>query len=146
MRLYRNVKKLQHYYQFCQDNANLIYANSPETTNWLAQQRSDATYIPNGVDTNFFDHTRKYSVPEDVKSFSAPIVGYAGKMQEMFDIDLMEQAIKELPDVNFIFIGQQLNPKWVSHLWNYSNAHYLGDKSYTTLPNYTLLNNPKFKV
>lgn len=134
--LYRNVPDLAKYYQFCQERADVIFANSPETTQWLAQERSDAAYLSNGVDTEIFNSEKIYSVPEDMVALSRPIVGYAGKMQEMFDVVVTERVILEMKEVNFIFIGQKLDPGWVERLWHYPNAHYLGDKSYEMLPQY----------
>ena len=71
-----------------------------------------------------------------MKSISSPIVGYAGKMQEMFDVSLMARAVSELADVNFVFIGQELNSNWMKPLWQYPNTYYLGDKPYPQLPQY----------
>lgn len=133
--LYQDVPNLADYYGFCQQNADLIYANSEETTKWLAEKRPDATYISNGVDVARFRHG-EFLVPKDVARLPRPIVGYAGKLQELLDVELLITVAKEMPEVSFVFIGQQLNPKWVEPMWRHQNIHYLGDKHYDLLPSY----------
>lgn len=134
--LYRNVPDLKQYYDFCLAHADFISANSAETTKWFQETRRDAQWISNGVDTDMFSPHRAYSLPSDMQSIAPPIIGYAGKMQEMFDMQAIRGALAALPDVNFVFIGQQLNQKWVKDIWQYPNAHYLGDKPYHLLPQY----------
>lgn len=133
---YQDIRGLASYYDFLLDRADFISANSPETTHWFKKKRSDARHISNGVDKSVFNPNRTYEMPSDVEPIPGPIVGYAGKMQEMFDVDLMSYIVAQLPDANFIFIGQELNSDWVKPLWQYRNTHYLGDKPYTQLPNY----------
>ena len=133
---YQDIPDLASYYDYFLEEADFISANSPETTNWFKQKRPDARHISNGVDKKVFSPHGAYEFPSDMKSLAGPIVGYAGKMQEMFDVDLMSHIVHQLPDVNFVFIGQELNSSWVKPLWQYPNAHYLGDKPYEQLPNY----------
>jgi teichuronic acid biosynthesis glycosyltransferase TuaH len=134
--LYADTPGLAAYYQFCQQRADLLFANSRETSEWLAEQHPNVTYLSNGVDDRMFDPARPYAMPADVAAIAQPRVGYAGKMQELFDVALMERLIATMPAVNFVFIGQQLNPQWTKPLWQYPNAHYLGDKPYHLLPSY----------
>lgn len=134
--LYQNVLGLKEYYEFCQDHADLIYANSAETAQWLGQKRPDATHIPNGVDIERFNPACEHPTPEDILPFSRPIIGYAGKMQELFDVDLLLAAANAIPEATFVCIGQLLNPKQLKSLWGCRNIYYLGDKHYTSLPDY----------
>ncbi len=134
--LYQHVPNLSDFYDFCLENADFVSANSLETTKWFQKKRADAVWISNGVDAEKFSPNESYPLPADLDGIKSPIVGYAGKMQEMLDIEAIELAVKNLPHINFVFIGQQLNPKWVQHLWQYPNVHYLGDKPYSLLPQY----------
>lgn len=134
--MYKDVKNLRENYQYCLEHADLVYTNSKVTADWFSETRSDAIHIPNGVDSSVFNNQKSLPLPKDMAGISPPIVGYAGKTQEMFDVDLVEKAVVEMPDVNFVFIGQKLNPKWTEKLWKYSNVHYLGDKYYELLPQY----------
>lgn len=134
--MYKNVKYLQENYQYCLENADLIYANSKDTTKWFNNTRKDATHIPNGVDISIFDGSKSFNKPDDMKNISSPIVGYAGKIQDIFNTELMEETIQKLPHINFVFIGQILNPEFAKNLWRYPNSHYLGDKHYHLVPQY----------
>jgi len=134
--MYKDVKDLRENYQYCLEHADLVYTNSKETADWFSETRSDAVHIPNGVDSSKFNTLKTYPIPSDMTKISKPIIGYAGKTQEMFDVDLVEKAVLEMPNMNFVFIGQKLNPKWTEKLWKYPNAHYLGDKYYDLLPQY----------
>lgn len=133
---YRDMPNLETYYQFCLNHAQFVSANSLETTTWFKEFRSDAVHIPNGVDDRMFSAENNYSVPKDMTAIDSPIVGYAGKMQEMFDRSLMIQAVQELPNIQFVFIGQQLDSDWMKPFWEHLNVHYLGDKLYKYLPQY----------
>lgn len=134
--MYQDVKGLRENYQYCLEHADLVYTNSKQTADWFSETRPDVVHIPNGVDSDVFTDQNPYPVPEDMVDISSPIIGFAGKMQEMIDIDLVEKAIVALPKVNFVFIGQKLNLKWTERIWKYSNVHYLGDKYYQLLPQY----------
>lgn len=134
--LYRDIPGLANYYEQVLARADVISANSRETTGWLQTRRPDAIHISNGVDKEMFSPTRAHERPADMAAILGPVVGYAGKMQEMFDVALMTHVIERLPDVSFVFIGQQLNPEWMRPVWRYPNAHYLGDKPYVQLPSY----------
>lgn len=133
---YQDIPDLSSYYDYFLEKADFISANSLETANWLKQKRRDALHISNGVDKKAFDPTVSYSVPDDMKRIKGPIVGYAGKMMELFDVNLMSYVAQQLPDINFVFIGQKLNPGWMEPLWENPNTHYLGDKQYSLLPQY----------
>lgn len=134
--LYRNVPNLLSYYDYCMKYADIITANSMETTQWFALKNDNATHIGNGVSLTFFDSTKEYMIPDDLRNIPRPIVGYAGKMQDMFDVTLMCKTVESMTDVSFVFIGQQLNSKWMKPLWRYPNVYYLGDKRYYLLPSY----------
>lgn len=134
--MYKSVNLLKENYEYCLAEADLVYTNSKETAEWFKVKRFDALHISNGVDPDMFDGKKAYSVPLDMEEIKSPIVGYAGKMQEMFDVDLMETCVKTFPEARFVFVGQELNPKWTEKLWRYPNTHYLGDKYYQNLPQY----------
>lgn len=132
--LYRDVPGVGDGYAYWREHADLLFANSRETAEWLG--RPDATHIANGVDAEVFEPTRRRPMPVDVAALPRPVVGYAGKMQEMVAVELVTAALRALPDVSFVFIGQQLDPRWMAPVWALPNAHALGDKPYAQLPDY----------
>lgn len=134
--MYKDMPNLESYYRTCQRKADALFANSQETTAMLARSRPDALHIPNGVDASMFGRTADLSCPDDMVSLPRPVIGYAGKMQEMVDAELVTAAARRLPKASFVFIGQQLNPTWMKPVWRHPNVHYLGDKRYELLPMY----------
>lgn len=128
-------EELEQYYQGIIQKAEIIFTNSQETSDWLSKGRQRAIYIPNGVNPDSFynSHTE---IPEDLKPLSTPIVGYAGKMQEMFDVELLRKVALNFPEISFVFIGQILNSSWMKPIWKFPNVHYLGDKHYRDLSSY----------
>lgn len=74
--------------------------------------------VKNGVD---FDLFRPFS-KKTVTTKSRKKVGYTGSLDYRFDIDLVEYAVNELPDVVFEFTGGVLNPKVVDRLKSYDNV------------------------
>jgi len=127
--------EINNYYDEIRQNATIVFSNTIETTTWLSRQSDAAIYIPNGVDFHHFRLTDN-KVPDDLQMLSKPIVGYAGKMQEEFDVELMQNTALAFPNVTFVCIGQLLNPKWMKPLWELPNVKYLGDKHYDLLPSY----------
>jgi glycosyltransferase involved in cell wall biosynthesis len=123
------------YYEKAKKIARIIFTNNPKTQKWLSEGRQPAHIIPNGVDPGHFIPVGKH-IPADLANIRRPIVGYAGKMQEMFSIEIMDHVAKALPETSFVLIGQQLNPKWMRPLWDLPNVYYLGDKHYQSLPDY----------
>ncbi len=134
--LYRDVPGVADDYNYWMEHAHLLYANSPETTSWFAERRPDASCIPNGVDLEIFDPALSRSRPADLSGIPGPIVGYAGKMQEMIDVEAIIATLRKLPDIHMVFIGLQLDSNWMAPVWKEPNAHYLGDKPYDQLPSY----------
>ncbi len=133
---YHKMQKIGNYYDYCMHDAEIITTNSPENVAWLQKKRPDVIYIPNGVDVTRFNPQVPYSLPDDLRDVPKPIVGFAGKMQEMIDVDLMIKTVESTPETHYVFIGQQLNRHHMARLWRCPNVHYLGDKHYSTLPAY----------
>lgn len=123
------------YYEKAKKIARIIFTNTEKTRQWLGEGQTPVHLIPNGVDPSHFLRASNH-IPIDLVNIRRPIVGYAGKMQEMFSVEIIDHAARALPETSFVFIGQQLNPKWMHPLWDLPNVYYLGDKHYQKLPDY----------
>lgn len=122
-------------YQKIRDKADLIFTVSEELKTVFGNSSNRVHPVPNGVDPEFF-YIKEEVVPPDMKNIPMPIVGYAGKIQERIDIELIDYLSRELPNVSYVFIGQVLNNKVVKQLIRCKNVYYLGDKHYSLLPQY----------
>lgn len=102
--------------------------------------RPDIHVIRNGVTTADFDGvpslTRDPS--DELFEMAPPVVGYLGAIARWFDFDLVEGVSKQLPDVNFVFLGRIASDvvSRVEQLSQLSNLHFLGERAYEKLPDY----------
>lgn len=106
--------------EFCKQVDGII-----TTSDYLNSEKKklnpESYVVKNGVDFKLFVPHAKSSVS------SASIqkkVGYIGTLDFRFDIDIMEHAIKELPDVLFEFTGYLLNHTIKERLSKYNNVSF----------------------
>ena len=129
-------KEIKGGYDKIKKEADLVFTVSDSLKSFFELDMAHVHHISNGVDIGFFKIDGKRTIPLDIKDISAPIVGYAGKIQERIDVGLMGFLAEKLPRTNFVFIGQTINRKTTKSLLRYRNIHYLGDKHYSLLPYY----------
>jgi glycosyltransferase involved in cell wall biosynthesis len=68
----------------------------------------------------------------DIADIPHPVLGYFGAMDYVMDVDLIKEVARRRPDWNWALIGLRSNLVQV----NAPNVHFLGPKSYATLPAY----------
>ena len=93
------------------------------------------TYLlPNGVDITHFHYQYKPALrPADLPS--APrIIGYFGAIAGWFDVELVSKVAKQMPDTELVLIGEVSTD--ISKLSRVTNISLLGEKPYSTLPDY----------
>jgi glycosyltransferase involved in cell wall biosynthesis len=93
-------------------------------------------YIPHGVD---FDHfllatAASTPIPDDIKVFPKPIIGYYGLIQDLIDFELIQFIAQSRPDWSVIMIGPVIFD--IKSLPKLPNLYFLGARPYSTLPNY----------
>ncbi|HEX4922920.1 MAG TPA: glycosyltransferase [Bdellovibrionales bacterium] len=92
--------------------------------------------MPSSIDFRHFSAARKKPAePEDQKSAGPVRLGFAGVIDERFDIELVEQVAGLKPDWNLIMIGPVVKIS-EDALPRRPNIHYLGMKNYKDLPAY----------
>ncbi|MEW6558533.1 MAG: glycosyltransferase, partial [Elusimicrobiota bacterium] len=129
-------KEIEQGYQKIKKEADLIFTVSESLKSFFIDSKNEVYCISNGVNIDYFRTQKIENIPEDMKNITKPIVGYAGKIQDRIDVDLVEFVAENLPQINFAFIGQIINKKTIKSLLQYKNIHYLGDKHYSLLPRY----------
>ncbi len=106
--------------QFCKQVDGII-----TTSDYLNAEKhklnAQSYVVKNGVDFKLFE-------PHAKKNVSSPSaqkkVGYIGTLDFRFDIDIMEYAIQELPQVLFEFTGYLLNQNIKERLSKYDNVAF----------------------
>ena len=91
-------------------------------------------FLSNGVDFERFRGNK--DLPEIFKELQRPIVTYAGKMQELFDIELVRSIATSFQSCTFLFIGKIFNKNIKTELFSCKNVIFGGDINYELLPNY----------
>ncbi|MBN8868936.1 MAG: glycosyltransferase [Solirubrobacterales bacterium] len=115
--------------------ADAITANSEGTMRLAARFGRDAELIPNGCDPE------KFALPGDRRGGGKTTVGYAGKLSERLDPELIVKTAAELPEVRFEIAGPFATASRAESrrirdvLKGPENIHLLGDVPYEDLPN-----------
>ncbi|WP_426323954.1 glycosyltransferase [Microbacterium sp. E-13] len=108
-------------------HAAVVTANAEGTVE-LARRfgREDVVFLPNGCDPERFDPTSTASGPLTV--------GYVGKIGKRLDLDLIVDAARRLPDVDFVFAGPVLDAEYKKPMDAAPNIRMLGDVFYEDVP------------
>lgn len=136
-------------YSSINEEIKYAYVNYSKSVDlWITNSRDNLIYfskkfnyleiklIKNGLDINRFNLTNNYIIPEDIKAIKKPIVGFGGKIAQTINIELLNYAIADNPEVSFVLIGQILDNKIFESINKLDNLYYLGDKFYDEYPNY----------
>jgi glycosyltransferase involved in cell wall biosynthesis len=103
--------------------------------------RSDAVYLPNGVDEEHFAGTGT-APPDDppldrLRREGKPIAGYYGALARWFDYSLLAETARRRPDWNFLLIGPDYDGSiGRSVLLDCPNVTWIGPRPYSSLPGY----------
>ncbi len=93
-------------------------------------------FLDHGVDYELFASAKEVkNTPSDIADIPLPIVGYFGAIYDhSFDIALVEEVAKILPEMSFVFIGT-VHEEYDS-LFDLKNVWKLGQKDYYQIPDY----------
>lgn len=124
--------------------ADIVFATAPGLVEKLKKFNSKVYFTPNVGDYLKFKDAKKYrfSLPEDMKKISHPIIGFTGALDEYkFDFDLMKKLVLNCSSYSFVLIGQSaLKDRDFdikeNNVFALDNVHFLGVKSYDVMQNY----------
>ena len=96
------------------------------TSDFLKEQKLQANRnviaVKNGVDFAMFNReAKKEPAPAGIRRK----IGYIGSIDQRFDLETVEFAVKDLPGYDFEFIGDVRNPGVKSRLEQYPNVTFL---------------------
>jgi len=92
--------------------------------------------FPSSIDKQHFASSRLITAePEDQAQLSGIKLGFFGVIDERFDLELIDFIANNRPDWQIVLIGPvvKIDP---ATLPKHENIHYLGQKSYSQLPEY----------
>jgi glycosyltransferase involved in cell wall biosynthesis len=122
--------------------ADVIIVTAERLLDDVKARRSDAVFVPNGVDLPYILSRRpaeNQPAPDDwlaVALSGKPVIGYSGSMAERFDYDLLRYLVENRPDLEFVLIGTSYDGSLErSGLLRagFNNLRWLGMKSYAEL-------------
>lgn len=119
-------------------SSDVVLASADRLLNDLTAVRNDVLLVTNGVAVEDFAEDSNPLTPDDMKDIVAqgkPVVGYYGAIARWLDYDLIAEACKALPDMEFVFIGPD-HEGASSKLEQAANSHWLGPKPYAELKHY----------
>ncbi len=116
--------------------ADLVFVTSERLRHRVLEQREQVEVLPFAVDFPRFEKERlaNQSKPNELVEIDSPIVGYVGGLHRWVDQDLLVEAARVLPDVEFVFVGPEQCD--MSKLKAQPNIHLLGSRNYDELPRY----------
>lgn len=112
--------------------ADEVFVSAPRSAEALAEWRGDIEILPNGVDSATF----RVAAPRPDDLPAGTVVGYAGKLADRIDAELVEAVARGLPHLEFVFIGPVLDRSAVRPLAEAPNVSLLGDRHYSMVPAY----------
>jgi UDP-galactopyranose mutase len=92
--------------------------------------------VPSSIDIDHFKKSRiRQDDPADQEAIPHPRLGFAGVLDERFDIDLLNELAVAHPEWHFVMVGPivKVDP---ARFPRHPNIHYLGQKAYADLPAY----------
>ena len=120
--------------KICEDQllecADLVLTSSDVLTEKLGHH---AITIEHGVDYQLFSNPT--NIATDLPDNGNPTAGYYGSIASWVNIELLQQVISQLPDWNFVFIGEITVD--VSKLKQFNNVYFLGSRPHHQLPQYS---------
>jgi glycosyltransferase involved in cell wall biosynthesis len=116
--------------------ADIVFAGGPSLYDAKRLQHKNVHLFPSSIDREHFSSARE-SLPDPVDQASVPRprIGFYGVLDERLDRNLLAAVAERNPTWHLILVGPvvKIDP---SHLPQAANIHYVGQKSYTELPNY----------
>lgn len=138
-KVYESIKEeIEYAYRSLSKNSNLWITNAKENIIFFNNKFNPKSIrlVSNGVDLKRFVYKKQNYIPDDLSRIKKPIVGFGGKITQLLDTELINNILRDTPDVSFVFVGQLLDKDVFKKISKQPNFHYLGDKHYDLYPNY----------
>lgn len=120
-------------------NADAVIVCSEDLLNNKRERCKSIHLIRNGVQLNPYlpEALAKTQTPSEL-NFECPVAGYIGTLHEdRLDVELIVESARQLPSVNFVFIGPNaLTKENTRKLEELPNIRILGARPYEQLPAY----------
>jgi GT2 family glycosyltransferase len=121
------------------EEADAVFAVSRPLWDDVRRRRTDAAYLPNGVEfARFAAPPDPNAVPEEIlrsRSRGRPAAGYVGALARWVDSDLLAALAALRPDWDFFVVGEALDDSFDRfETARPANLQMLGPRPYRTIP------------
>ena len=116
--------------------ADVVFTGGPSLYEHKRHKHGNVHSFPSSVDVAHFRKARgDHAEPLDQQPIGRPRIGFAGVIDERFDIELVRGVAERRPEWQYVMIGPvvKIDPATLPCA---PNIHYLGPKSYEDLPAY----------
>ena len=121
--------------EFFADVDGVIFTSRDLQEHKKRPQSLPCLYLPHGVDYEHFSGEKTEKKPIDaLERMTKPVVGFFGTIDTWVDMSAIAYLAKRFPHCSFVVIGRSVVPLTV--LEGLENVHYLGQVSYSELPQY----------
>jgi teichuronic acid biosynthesis glycosyltransferase TuaH len=115
--------------------ADIVVANSLYYAEYASGYNSYSRYIGQGCNIGLFDPSGQHPLPEEMKAFPAPVIGYVGAMDsERLDEKIIEGIARSHPAWQVVMVGPEDEFFRKSRLHGIPNVHFLGRRPLEQLP------------
>jgi glycosyltransferase involved in cell wall biosynthesis len=118
--------------------ADVVVNNSTLYAEYGRQFNKHSYMVGQGCDVSLFkDDDGKIPIPEDMKAFGKPIIGYVGFLSSRrLDIDLLIYMAEKRTNWTIVLVGPEDDQFKESKLHQLKNVHFLGSRDSSELPSY----------
>jgi len=116
--------------------ADVVVAVSDVLARSWAPWRRDIHVVPNGCDSERFEHTDDAPLPQDVR-LPAPVAGFVGTINDRVDLDLLEAVADR--GVSLLLVGGRsptFAPGRLDGLLSRPTVQWVGPKPFELMPSY----------
>jgi len=120
------------------EDADIVFTSAKGLYETKKQYNTNTFFVPNGVDVQHFAKVQNDSleIPEEMKQFRKPILGFIGAIRPWVDLDLIKYIAQANQEWTVVLIGPVAPELDLSLFSEVRNVHFLGRKSLGVLPNY----------
>ncbi len=115
--------------------ADVVFTGGPSLFRAKQNRHPSVHCFPSSVDSKHFATSKTAAEPTDQASFPHPRLGFYGVIDERMDLGILDALATSHPEWQIVMVGPivKIDP---STLPKRPNLHFLGQRSYDTLPNY----------
>ncbi|HEX5067441.1 MAG TPA: glycosyltransferase [Myxococcota bacterium] len=117
------------------ERAHLVFSAGPSLYRAKRSLHPRVRCFPNSVDASHFQPREPLPEPPDESALARPRLGFFGVLDERLDRALLDAVAEARPDWQIVLVGPvaRIDPR---SLPVRPNLHYLGPRSYESLPSY----------